>query len=240
MHEVKRAIIMAAGFGSRMRPVTNFVPKPMIDVNGTRIIETVINGLLANNITEIYIVTGYLKEQFEALKNKYPMITLIENPYFETCNNISSLYVVREHLEDAIIIDGDQYIFNEEILSPYFEMSGYNAVWTDGYTEEWLMQTDENGIVKSCSRTGGTKGWQLFGISRWTAMDGRQLKKDVEWEFTINKNTQIYWDDIAMFCHPERYQMKVFEMKKADIIEIDTIKELAAIDKKYAEYVMEE
>ena len=92
MHEVKRAIIMAAGLGNRMRPVTLTTPKPLVRVNGKRMIDTVIAGLHDNGITEIYIVAGYLKEQFYELENEYPGVTIIENPYYESCNNISSLF----------------------------------------------------------------------------------------------------------------------------------------------------
>ena len=146
MHTVKRAIIMAAGKGTRMRPVTLTTPKPLVKINGRRMIDTVIEALHKNGITEIYIVVGYLKEQFAVLTKEYNNITLIENPYYDTCNNISSLYVARNFIEDSIILDGDQIIYNEEILTPEFERSGYNAVWTDGETDEWLM-TVENGIV---------------------------------------------------------------------------------------------
>ena len=61
MHQIKRAIIMAAGTGSRMRPVTETIPKPMIRVNGVRMIDTVIHALHKNGIFEIYVVIGYLK-----------------------------------------------------------------------------------------------------------------------------------------------------------------------------------
>ena len=93
MNKAERAIIMAAGLGNRMRPVTLTTPKPLVKVNGVRMIDTVIQGLHENGITEIYIVVGYLKEQFYTLEQEYPGVTIIENPYYDTCNNISSLYV---------------------------------------------------------------------------------------------------------------------------------------------------
>ena len=223
---------MAAGLGKRMRPVTLDTPKPLIKVNGVRMIDTVIQGLHANGISEIYIVVGYLKEQFENLSKEYKGVTLVENPFFDVCNNISSLYVVREHLEDAIILDGDQIIYNDSILTSKFEKSGYNAVWTEKGTDEWLMQV-ERGKVVSCCRTGGTKGWQLYSVSRWTAKDGIKLKKHLEEEFEKKDNRQIYWDDVAMFCHFEDYDLGIMPMQEGDIVEIDSLEELIALDSSY-------
>ena len=234
MNKVRRAIIMAAGIGSRLRPITLHTPKPLVKVHGVRMIDTVLRGLLEQGIAEIYIVVGSRKEQFAALKRDYPQIKLIENPYYAECNNISSLFAAREHLEDAMILDGDLIIRNPAVLSRAFERSGYNAIWTDGQTEEWLMQA-ENGMVRSCSRTGGSGGWQLFSISRWTQDDGRKLKRLLELEFLEKRNRQIYWDDVPMFCHFQEFQLQVYPMQPEDVIEIDSFAELAALDAAYTE-----
>ena len=233
-HIVKQAIIMAAGIGKRMQPLTFETPKPLVKVNGVRMIDTVVDGLRENGIYEIYVVVGHLKEQFfEWGKDKG--VQIIENPYFNTCNNISSLYVAREYLGDCIILDGDQIIYNTSILDPHFTLSGYNAVWCEGDTNEWLMDV-ESGVVKNCSRTGGSHGWQLYSISRWTAKDGEKLKRHLEYEFD-HGNRQIYWDDVAMFCHFEEYKLGIKEMQDCDIIEIDDLEELVAIDHSYQKYL---
>jgi len=232
MCKVERAIIMAAGKGTRMRPVTLHTPKPLVKVNGKRMIDSVIEALHKNGISEIYIVVGYLKDQFEILPKEYENVKLIENPFYDTCNNISSLYVARDYIENAIILDGDQIIYNEKILAPEFDRSGYNAVWTDDETGEWLM-TVENGIVTSCSRTGGKGGWQLYSVSRWNEADGKRLKHHLELEFNEKHNRQIYWDDVAMFCHADEYELGIRPMNADDVIEVDNLEELIALDGSY-------
>ncbi len=232
MNKAERAVIMAAGFGSRLMPVTKETPKPLIKVNGVRMIDSVIKALHKNGVNEIYIVVGYLKEKFDVLKKEYSGIELIENPYYDTCNNISSLYVAREHLENSLILDGDQIIYNDDVLSPYFEKSGYNSVWTDGETDEWLQQV-ENGKVVSCSRTGGKRGWQLFSISRWNEKDGKKLKRHLELEFENKQNRGIYWDDVVMFNHFDEYDLTVRPMNYGDVIEIDSLDDLMKLDLSY-------
>ena len=228
---------MAAGIGKRMQPLTFETPKPLVKVNGMRMIDTVVDGLRKNGICEIYVVVGHLKEQFFEW-GKEKGVQIIENPYYDTCNNISSLYVARDHLGDCIILDGDQIIYNPAILDPHFALSGYNAVWCEGETNEWLMDV-EDGVVKSCSRTGGSHGWQLYSISRWTAEDGEKLRRHLEYEFDRG-NRQIYWDDVAMFCHFEDYKLGIREMKNSDIIEIDGLDELVAIDHSYQSYMQKQ
>lgn len=239
MSQVARAIIVAAGKGTRMYPVTYEIPKPLVRVHGVRMIDTIIQGLKENGISEIYIVVGYLKEQFAILEQEYSGVKLIENPYYAECNNISSLYVAREYLEDVIILDGDQIVGRPQVLTAEFDRSGYLAVWTDAHTDEWLL-TVQGDIITSCSRTGGERGWQLFSVSRWNKEDGRRLRKHLEIEFEQKQNWQIYWDDIALFCYPEEYQLGIFKTEQGDILEVDSLDELAALDHSYEKYLHEE
>ena len=195
------------------------------------------SSLKTNGINDIYIVTGYKSEQFDVLKEKYPEIHFIHNNYYNDYNNISSLYVAREALEgDLMILDGDLVISNPEILSPEFERTGYNGIWTEEDTVEWLMQIDETGTMTSCSRTGGNRGWILLGISRWTAEDALKLKKYVEYEFEEARNRQLYWDDVAIFQHFDKFSFGYREMKRSDVVEIDDYSDLVVIDPSYVGY----
>ena len=236
MNTIKRAIIIAAGIGVRMQPLTNYVPKPMVKVGGVPMIESIIQALHQNGIDEIHIVVGHLKEQFSVLKDTYD-VDIIENPYYDSCNNISSLYCAKEYLKDVIILDGDQIIKNPNILHKEFTYSGYSVIYKEECKNEWLLTVDDKRIVQSCSRYGGKNGYQLFSVSRWNEEDGNKLKQLLELEFDVNKDRDIYWDDVAMFKHFEDFQLGIYEMQEGDIIEIDELKDLVLIDDTYKDFL---
>lgn len=232
MNQAERAIIMAAGLGSRMAPVTDTVPKPLVKVFGVPMIETIIEALHKNGIFEIHIVVGYHREQFRYLPEKYPGVSLIENPDYLTANNISSLYYARAFLENAVILDGDQIIRDPEILAPEFPRSGYCAIYTGEDTAEWLLQVEDD-VVTWCSRTGGRGGWELHSVSFWSKEDGERLRAHLVQEFTAG-NRDIYWDDVALFCHSGDYRLGIRPISRDALWEIDSFDELKQIDPLYA------
>ena len=118
-YRAKRAIFIAAGFGSRLVPITLNTPKPLVRVKGKRIIDTLIDACLDAGIDEIYIVRGYLAEQFDQLLYKYPMIRFLENPAYNESNNISSAMVARYLMQNAYVFESDLIISNPSIITKY-------------------------------------------------------------------------------------------------------------------------
>ena len=91
----------------------------------------------------------------------------------------------------------------------------------------------DNGIVTSCSRDGGDKGWQLYSVSRWNREDALKLRKYVTLEFEKNERRDLYWDDIPMFIHFGDFRLGIRTMNRDDLIEIDSLEELQKTDSKY-------
>lgn len=234
MEQVKRAIILAAGEGKRLRPVTLTTPKPLIKVNGTRFVDYIIDALKSNGIHEIYIVTGYKKEQFIETYKEDSDICIIENPYYLDGNNITSIYVARDHLEDTFIIEGDQIINNKDIFKPEISKSGYAATYMD-HAPEWAIKVENNRIL-NFSIGEGDRCHRLFGISMWTAADGVRLRELVTKQFEEIKDLDVYWDELALSRCTTDFDLGIREVGAGDIIEVDTFEELVSIDSSYKDY----
>ena len=225
MYTASRAIILAAGIGSRLLPLSVTTPKPLIKVHGVPMIETMIDGFIKNNIKEIFIVVGHLSEQFDYLICKYkPYIKFVDNPNYMNHNNISSLYFARSFIKNAVICDGDMVLRNPTILQPDFEFSGYLSTWADE-TREWLQSVDSNDFVKETSDRGGKNGWQLFSVSFWNEPDGERLKAHLEELY--DENPHIFWDHIPLFLKKDEYKLRIRRINTGDLIEIDTALELS-------------
>lgn len=233
-YEAKRAIFVAAGFGSRMVPITINTPKPLIRVNGRRIIDGLIDAVLAAGIEEIYIVRGYLKEQFDQLLYKYPMIKFIDNDIYTEANNISSALAAKDLLENAYVLEADLCISNPAIITKYHSGSNFLAIPVEK-TDDWCFETKDGIITKECTFS-EKPCHQMVGISFWSEDDGKKLKEDLVSAFNTDGGKNMYWEQVPLDMFKDRYEVAVRECKKEDIVEIDTFKELQAIDEKYKVY----
>ena len=231
MEKISRAIILAAGYGSRLEPVSKNVPKPLIRVNGIVMIESIIESLLDAGIKDIIIVVGYLKEQFIYLNKKYN-VKLIENKFYNKSNNISSLFSCKDFLDKAsYIIEGDQIIYNKDIFkSNNVKNSGYFVHKICSFSKEWILEVEKNKIV-NCYKNGNDKGWELHGVSKWNANDLKKIKSFLEKYFYDYSN--VFWDEIALVLKKEDFNLTIFEINKDDLVEIDTYDELRRIDSSY-------
>ena len=147
MPQVDNAVIFAAGFGSRFVPLTFETPKALIPVFGVPMIERQILQLIKKGITEITVVTGYLKEKFEYLRDKYN-VKLVYNHEYDLKNNLSSLYFASDYLHNTYILSADNWI-RENIFNEYEEKSWYSCIFAKGATKEWCVQTDKTGRISS-------------------------------------------------------------------------------------------
>ncbi|MBR4067033.1 MAG: phosphocholine cytidylyltransferase family protein [Clostridia bacterium] len=230
-YRVKRAVFIAAGFGSRLVPITLNTPKPLVRVNGTRMIDTLLNAVVAAGIEEIYVVRGYLGEQFDQLLYKYPNIRFIENTLYNQANNISSAYLARDVLANAYVFEADLVLYNPSLIRRYQYTSNYLGVPVKE-SDDWVLVTDENGRVIKLG-VGGTDCFHLYGVSYWTEADGTRLKEDLVKVFEQPDGKQLYWDQVPLDRYIDNYHVEVRSCTFDDIIEIDSFADLKKLDEAY-------
>ncbi len=229
-YRVKRAIFIAAGFGSRLVPITLNTPKPLVRVKGQRIIDSLLDAVISAGIPEIYIVRGYLGEQFDQLLYKYPSVRFIENAAYNEANNILSVLCAGKLVENAYILEADLLLRNPSLIRKYQYETNYLGIPVKK-TDDWCFFT-ENGIIKNVT-VGGVNCHQMVGISYWTKADGERLSEDVRAVYASPGGKERYWDQVALEYCKTHYTISVRECTSEDVTEIDTFKELKAIDKTY-------
>ena len=228
-YKVDNAVIMAAGMSTRLAPLSYETPKALLNVHGEVLIERQIRQLREAGIEEIFVVTGYKKECFSYLEEKFK-VTLVENPYYETRNNHSSLYVVREHLKNTYICCGDNY-FPENVFRSEEEDSYYATVFEAGETDEWCVFADENGRIREVE-IGGCDQWVMKGHAFLAEPFTAKLCAYLEEAMRKEASENLFWEDLFILHRQELvlYQKK-FEDQK--ICEFDSLEELRAFDPKY-------
>lgn len=231
-YRAKRAVFIAAGFGSRLVPITFNTPKPLVRVHGQRIIDGLLDACLMAGISEIYIVRGYLAEQFDQLLYKYPMIKFLENPVYNEANNISSAMVARYILSNAYVFEADLLISSPKIIKPYHYTSNFLGIKKDR-TDDWCVTVKDGIIVDEKIGGYGSDCWQMVGISYWNEADGRRLSQDIKEVYGLPGGKERYWEQVPLVYKKEHYAVEIRECCEADIIEIDTFRELKAIDRTY-------
>lgn len=229
-YRVKRAVVIAAGFGSRMVPITLNTPKPLVRVKGSRIIDSCLDALKEAGIDEIYIVRGYLAEQFDQLLYKYPNIKFIENPMYNEANNLSSIVCAGDLLQNAYVVEADLLLSNKNLIKKYQYSSNYLGIPVER-TDDWCVFVAD-GYINKVS-IGGENCYQVVGISYWTAEDGKKLFRDAREIFNSPGGKERYWDQVPLEYCIKNYKVSVRECCFEDIVEIDTFNELKKLDETY-------
>ncbi len=216
------AVILAAGMGSRLRPLTDDTPKALVKVNGQAIIERQIESLKEIGIDEIIIATGYLHKSFNYLKEKYG-VKLVYNDKYDVYNNGYTMYLVREHLKDTLVLEGDVYLRNNFLVSD-LRQSTYFTGKKNKFTDEWVLKFNANHDVTDIV-IGSGSDYIMTGVSYWNAADGRKIKTMLEEMVREKGFDDFFWDHLIK-DQIKDFKLKVHKIKSEDWVEIDSLSDL--------------
>ncbi len=224
------AIIMASGLGTRMHPLTETTPKPLIRVHGTPMVETVIKGLRRRNVQRIDVVVGYLGEQFSYLETAYPGVRLVKNGDYASINNISSVYAARETLRqgDCFICEADLFVSDGGIFDAELPHSCYFGKMVPGHSDDWVFDRDACGRITRVGK-GGDDCYNMVGVAYFRKKDAAALASAIEAAYGKPGYETLFWDDVVN-ANLDRLHLTVHPVKPEQIVEIDTVAELQKIN----------
>ena len=227
-----RAIILAAGLGTRLRPMTDNTPKALIKVKDKRLVEYQIEYLKEKGIDEIIVVVGYLHEQFDYLKEKYG-VKLVFNEKYAEYNNFYSLYLVKDYLADSYVIDADNYLFKNMFRSD-INRSTYFSVYREDCENEWFLIYGDDYKVKDII-VDSKAGRILSGVSFWDKETAEKINKFIDFAYDSNEFMDLYWDNMVKDNISE-LDVYVEELEANSIYEIDSVKDYNKLEKILREY----
>lgn len=223
---------MAAGLGSRMRPLTDTTAKPLVKVNGVPLIATVLAALKKRGVGEIYIVTGYKAEQFKSIADKDGAVRLVHNSQYTTKNNINSIAVVAGKMmnADCFICEADLFVANDAVLCRDMSQSGYFGKMVKGHSDDWVFDTDSTGRITRVGKY-GDDCFNMVGVSYFKATDAAKIAVAVLEDVKKQANAQLFWDEVVdRLVKQGELDLVVHEVSPDEIVECDTVEDLQKLE----------
>ena len=160
-----KALILAAGFGRRLQPITNTIPKSMVEVNGTPLLVNALNNLTAIGIRDIGIVVGHMADYIrEHIGNKWngAKVRYFENARYLETNNVVSLYHAIEFCDDDMLMLECDIYYHKEMLERLIAGEGECSILVSPFNPD----TMDGSVI----RVDGDKALELI-LGKWQGAD---------------------------------------------------------------------
>lgn len=221
-YKPRKAIILAAGFGMRMVPINMKVPKALLEVKGETLIERIIRQLHEVEIRKIYIVVGFMWEQFQFLVDKYG-VNLIINPEYAEKNNLHSLELVAQYLCNSYIIPCDIWC----LRNPFHKKEQYSWYMVSDRMDDGseVRVNRNNELIKMPELSGGNA---MIGICYLAENESEIVKNKIEQMSEDSKYDYAFWEE-ALY-EKDRMIVSANIVKAGEVVEINTYEQLRELD----------
>ena len=229
-----KAIILAAGIGSRLRPITNDKPKTLTKVNGRPMIDFLISALCENKIKDIVVCTGFKSDMLvNFCKNNYPEInfTFVENSDYDITNNMYSLYLASKYLDEDVILMNADLVFYPEVIRKLLKMnSSAVAVDKGNYLEESMKLVVDNDLIKRISKKidKNNSYGSSIDVYKINSKDCPIIKKEME-KIIEENNDKNQWTEVMLdnLFQNDKLKAKPCSIDGEKWFEIDNYEDLA-------------
>ncbi|NSW90068.1 MAG: phosphocholine cytidylyltransferase family protein [Firmicutes bacterium] len=239
-----KAVILAAGIGSRLRPITDNTPKTLVKVNGKPIINYILDAIQSVGIYDVIICNGYKAAKLvNHCRTYYPDINFIfvENKEYDSTNNMYSFYLAKDYLDDDIILMNADVVFDKDILKGMIlQHNTMVAVERGRYLGESMKIIVEQGIIKGISKEFSAEQSYGTSIDIYKIMkDDLECIKNEMYEIIEIKNEKTRWTEVMLnnlFNNGEliAFPYDIFNKKW---VEIDNYMDLMEAEKLFGEEI---
>lgn len=246
----KYAVILAAGVGSRLLPITGEMPKSLVRVQGREIIDYQIKGYLQAGLQEenILVVAGYMADKIEAfLKQNYPRVRLVNSPNFRTTNNMYSLYLALSKLKndtnfaiDLLFVNNADCLYQENLIKG-FACSEYEnavAVQKGVYLEESMkiVQTKKGNIIDISKQIAPQRADGVsVDLYKFGPLAIRALFEIIRDFIEIKKDLK-QWTEVAFPLLFQRVPVFPYDISDQKWVEVDNLNDLLQADKLFSDF----
>lgn len=197
-----QALLLAAGIGSRLSPITDSRPKSLVPVHGKPILLKQIENLMQNGVTEIFIAAGYKAEMIEEAVRPFPNVKILNNPDYLTTNNMYSAYLAREQMRGgAFLMMNSDVFFDASVIEALLRCEHADAIVTDVgvYMEESMKVIVRDGRITQIAKT--ISEADAFGTSidvyKFSAAGGARFFDKCA-EYIEQKQELKKWSEVAL------------------------------------------
>lgn len=233
--QIMKAIILAAGMASRLRPLTNNTPKCLLNVGERSLLQRSIDALMLNGIRDFVIVTGYLHEMIENFVAEHYgdsiKVTFIHNEVFDSTNNIYSLWLARPEAEgqDFLLLDSD-LLYDPQIVGKVLEQDADNVLTLIRHElgeEEMKVVVDGDGVITEINKTcdPATAIGESLGIEKIGVSYSNALYKELEGMMNDEHLENTFYELAFERLIKQGHSYKVIDATEFFSCELDTVED---------------
>jgi len=222
-----KVVILAAGRGKRMAPLTDTKPKTLVEINGKTFLERLIDVIHKCGVEDIVVVVGYKKEQMIETLKKYPNVEIVENDDYKTTDNMYSLMLCEEKCKDrSLMVLMADIVLGKELLETALNVEGTKfPVEMDPNLKDGQRVLLEDGLLKGISKTLPAAQATCVNIYTFSKEDAPVFFNEIK-NIVHNRGKPKEWIEEAIMGIKDKINIGTVDITGKLWLEVDDVEDL--------------